>query len=86
MNDLARFNKQYGYFLCVVDNYSQYAFVKLLKNKTAQNVMQKFESILLTTKEIAKKIQCDEGMEFQKIRNELSKNMVLPFFTCIIKR
>lgn len=47
MNDLARFNKNFKYLLVCVDVYSRYAFVKLLKNKTANNVGNKFEGILL---------------------------------------
>lgn len=73
MNELARFNNQYRYILVCVDIYSRFAFVKLLKKKTSENVGKKFESILTENNEIPRKIQCDEGTEFQKMRKELSQ-------------
>jgi hypothetical protein len=38
--------------------------VKLLKNKSARNVANKFEEILLENKATPQKVQCDEGTEF----------------------
>ena len=73
MKDLARYNDNLRYLLCVVDVYSRYAFVRLLQNKSSKNVMKKFEDILLKENEFPKKIVSDEGSEFQGIRKELSK-------------
>ena len=73
MKDLARYNDNLRYLLCVVDVYSRYAFVRLLQNKSSKNVMKKFEDILLKENEFPKKIISDEGSEFQGNRKELSK-------------
>jgi hypothetical protein len=47
LNKLSCYNNQYCYMLVCVDVYSHYAFVKLLKTKSATNVAKKFEEILL---------------------------------------
>ena len=69
MNDLARFNYGFKYWLVCIDIYSRYVFLQLLKNKKSEYVSRKFES--------------DEGTEFVKIKNDLSKkyNFTL-FHTC----
>ena len=72
MKDLSRFNKQFRYILVCVDVYSPYAFVRMLKKKSSENVKKKFESIIMGNDEKPKKIQCDEGTEFQEIKKELS--------------
>ena len=72
IKDLARFNDNLRYLLCVVDVYSRYAFIRLLKKKTSKNVMNKLEDIMLKENEYPKKIVSDEGSEFQGIRKELS--------------
>jgi hypothetical protein len=52
--------------------YSRYAFIKLLKTKSAKNVANKFEQILIEENEIPEKIQSDEGTEFAIIKRELA--------------
>ena len=52
MNDLARYNYGYRYWLVCIDIYSRYVFVKMLKNKTSKNVGEKFEQILKESEEI----------------------------------
>ena len=71
--DLSRFNNQFRYWLVCIDVYSRYIWVELLKKKTAKNVAVKFENIIKKAKNSPKKIQCDEGTEFQDIRKNLSK-------------
>ena len=56
LNNLSRFNNQYRYLLVCVDVYSRYAFVRPLKTKTARNVANKFEDILIKEKEIPLKV------------------------------
>ena len=81
MNDLARYNYGYRYWLVCIDIYSRYVFVKMLKNKTSKNVGEKFEQILKESEEIPSKIQCDEGTEFQRIRHELSRKYSFEVFS-----
>ena len=81
MNDLARYNYGYRYWLVCIDIYSRYVFVKMLKNKTSKNVCEKFEQILKESEEIPSKIQCDEGTEFQKIRHDLSRKYSFEVFS-----
>ena len=56
-----------------IDVYSRYIWVELLKKKSSKNTANKFENILKKAKSTPQKIQCDEGTEFQDIRNRLSK-------------
>jgi hypothetical protein len=72
LNELSSYNNQYRYILVCVDVYTRYAFVKLLKNKNAYNVCNKFEQIITEQGEYPKKIQADEGTEFALIKKKLS--------------
>jgi N-acyl-L-homoserine lactone synthetase len=72
LKELSGYNSQYRYLLVCVDVYSRYAFIKLLKTKSARNVANKFEQILIEEKEIPEKIQSDEGTEFAIIKHELA--------------
>jgi IS30 family transposase len=61
---LSRHNKGVRYLLSVVDCYSRFAFVRLLKNKKALPVMKALASILDYTKNNTKFISADQGREF----------------------
>jgi hypothetical protein len=63
-----------------VDVYSRYAFVKLLKTKSARNVANKFEQIILEENETPLKIQSDEGTEFALIKRDLAKKYNFTLF------
>ena len=80
LNNLSGFNNQYRYLLVCVDVYSQYAFVKPLKTKSAKNVANKFEQILIEEGEIPLKIQSDEGTEFTLIKRDLAKKYGFTLF------
>ena len=71
--DLSRYNNQFRYWLVCIDVYSRYVWVELLKKKSSKNTANKFENILKKSKATPQKIQCDEGTEFQDIKNRLSK-------------
>ena len=71
--DLSSYNNQFRYWLVCIDVYSRYIWVELLKKKSSKNTANKFENILKKAKSTPKKIQCDEGTEFQDIRTRLSK-------------
>ena len=46
LNELSGYNNQYRYILVCVDVDTRYAFVKMLKSKSAKNVCAKFEEII----------------------------------------
>jgi hypothetical protein len=54
-----------------VDVATRYAFVKMLKTKSAKNVCAKFEEIIHENAP-PKKIQADEGTEFNDIKKKLA--------------
>jgi hypothetical protein len=80
LNNLSGSNNQYRYLLVCVDVYSRYAFVKPLKTKSAKNVANKFEQILIEEGEIPLKIQSDEGTEFTLIKRDLAKKYGFTLF------
>ena len=80
LNNLSGFNNQYRYLLVCVEIYSSYAFVKPLKTKSAKNVANKFEQILIEEKEIPLKIQSDKGTEFTLIKRDLAKKYGFTLF------
>ncbi|CAB3980424.1 uncharacterized transposon-derived [Paramuricea clavata] len=71
LNNLSGYNNQYRYLLVCIDVGTRYAFVKPLKTKTAKNVAAKFEEIILENG-APKKIQADEGTEFNNIKKILA--------------
>jgi transposase-like protein len=70
LNELSGYNNQYRYILVCVDVATRYAFVKMLKTKTAKNVSAKFEELILENG-APQKIHADEGTEFNDIRKKL---------------
>ncbi|CAB3977964.1 uncharacterized transposon-derived [Paramuricea clavata] len=71
LNSLSGYNNQYRYLLVCIDVGTRFAFVKLLKTKTAKNVAAKFEEIILENGS-PEKIQADEGTEFNNIKKILA--------------
>ncbi|CAB3977391.1 uncharacterized transposon-derived [Paramuricea clavata] len=71
LNELSGYNNQYRYILVCVDVATRYAFVKMLKTKSAHNVCNKFEE-MIRENGAPKKIQADEGTEFNDIRKKLA--------------
>jgi N-acyl-L-homoserine lactone synthetase len=80
LNELSGYNNQYRYILVCVDIYTRYAFVKLLKTKSAKNVSAKFEQIISDAGEPPKKIQANEGTEFADIKKNLSRQYGFKLF------
>jgi hypothetical protein len=62
MRALEKENKGVNYILTVIDVFSKFAFVRLLKNKKGPTVLEALKSILDERK--PKRIQADEGNEF----------------------
>ena len=55
-----------------IDCFSRFAFGKLLKDKSAKTVLEKYDEIISSLKKKPKKVQTDLGKEFNN-RQELSK-------------
>ena len=61
--NISKQNKGYKYLLTVVDVFSKYAWVELIKNKTGQAVTTAFEKILKQGRKPIQ-LQTDDGKEF----------------------
>ena len=62
-DNLGRSGK-YKFILTIIDLYTRYAWAIALKNKTATEVKNAFDSIFKSSKRIPKKLWCDSGKEF----------------------
>jgi len=62
--DLAPFNDNIKYFLTVIDCFTRYAFVRPLKLKKSDEVLQAFKDVLVEAEEKPLMIVCDKGTEF----------------------
>lgn len=64
MQKYATENKNMKFILCVIDNFSKFAYVRPLKNKTGPEVAQAMEEILSLCPAKPKFIHSDQGGEF----------------------
>ena len=64
MQLLSKLNKGIKYILCVIDLFSKYAFVVLLKDKKGISIVNAFQSFLNKSKRKPNKIWIDKGSEF----------------------
>ena len=65
MQDRAKYNKGVRYLLTVIDTFTRYAFIRMLKDKRAPTVLDAFKSILTEAVKPPIMIVCDRGAEFQ---------------------
>lgn len=73
MSNLAKFNDNKKFILTCIDVFSKYAWAKVLKNKSAESVLESIKEILATR--VPKRIQTDEGKEFlNKLVKQLLKH------------
>ena len=63
ISSLARFNKGYKFLLTCIDVFVKFAWVVPFKNKTAESLVNSFQSILDTGK-FPEKLQIDKETEF----------------------
>ncbi|OON93311.1 MAG: hypothetical protein ATN32_09025 [Candidatus Epulonipiscium fishelsonii] len=63
MQALAEHNNRFKYMLTVIDVFSKIAYVRVLKNKTAAEVVRAFESIFKDG-QMPEKLQTDGSKEF----------------------
>ncbi len=81
MRALEKENKGVNYILTVIDVFSKFAFVRLLKNKKGPTVLEALKSILDERK--PKRIQADEGNEFfnAQCKSYMDKHNINLYFT-----
>ena len=61
---LSKFNKRFRFLLCVIDIFSKYPWVTLLKDKKGISIVNAFEKVLDDLKRKPNKIWVDKGSEF----------------------
>ena len=66
MQLINKFNKRFRLLLCVIEIYSKYALVILLKDKKGITITNAFQKILNKSNRKPKKIWADKGNEFYK--------------------
>ena len=64
MQLLIKFNKGFRFLLCVIDIFSKYAWVVLLKDKKGISIVNAFQKILKVSNRKPNKIWVDKGSEF----------------------
>lgn len=65
MQQLSRQNRGYKYILTVIDILSRYAWARPLKSKQGNEVAAAFRDIFQKDKRIPKRVQTDQGKEFE---------------------
>ena len=64
MQLISKHNKEIRYLLCVIDLFSKYAWVVLLKDKKGVSIVNAFQAILKNSNRKPSKIWVDQGNEF----------------------
>ena len=64
MQLISQFNKGFAFLLCVVDIYSKYAWVVLLKEKQGITITNAFQRILVESNRKPNKIWVSKGSKF----------------------
>ena len=92
--NVSKDNDGFRYVLVVIDVFSKFVWVELLKNKTAQIVLDAFSNVLIKSNRKPKQLQSDDGKEFvnHKLKKFLDSNDI-NFYTvksenkaCIVER
>ena len=64
MQLISKFNKEFRFFLCVIDIFSKYASAAPVKKKNGISIVNAFEKILKQSNRKLNKIWVDKGSEF----------------------
>ena len=64
MQLISQFNKRFRFILCVIDIFSKYAWVALLKDKKGVSIVNTFQKILKGSNREPSKIWVDKRSEF----------------------
>ena len=83
MQLISKFNKRTRFLLCVIDNFSKYAWVVPLKDKKGVRIVAAFQSILKQSNRKPNKIWVDKGSEFYNasFRKWLKDNDIVMYST-----
>ena len=83
MQSLSKKNKGIKYLLCVIDLFSKYAFVVLLKDKKGISIVNAFDKIIKQSNRKPNKIWVDQGGEFYNnaFKKWLSENDIIMYST-----
>ena len=83
MTLISKFNKGIKYLLCVIDLFSRYSWVILLKNKKGESIVEGFKNILNKSGRKPNKIWVDHGSEFynNKFKKFLKNNDIEMYST-----
>ena len=73
MQLISKFNKGFRFLLCVIDIFSEYAWVVPLKDKKGVTIVNAFRKVLDKSERKPNKILVDKGSEFY---NSSLKKMV----------
>ena len=82
MQLLSKFNKGFGFLLCVFGIYSKYAWVILLKHKKGVNILNAFQQILDDSDIKPNKIWVNKGREFYN--NSFKNGQRIMILKCIL--
>ena len=66
MQLISKFNKGFRFLLCVIDIFSKYAWVVLLKDRNGVSIVNAFQKLLDDSKRKSNKIWVDKGGDFYK--------------------
>ena len=61
---ISKFNKEFRFLLCVIDIFSEYAWVVPLKDKKGASIVDTFQNIIDDSNRKPNKIWADKGSEF----------------------
>ena len=83
MQLISKYTKGIRYFLCVIELFSRYAWIILLKNKKGESIVEGFKKILDDSNRKPNKIWVDHGSEFynNKFKSFLKENDIKMYST-----
>ena len=83
MQLLSKFNKGFRFLLCVIDNFSKYAWVIPLKDKKGISIVDAFKQILKESNRKPSKIWVDKGSKFynNSFKKRLQDNDMVMYST-----
>ena len=83
MQLISKFNKGFRFLLCVIDIYSEYAWIVPLKDKKGVSIINAFQSILNKSNRKPNQIWVDKGGEFynRSMKSWLEKNDIEMYST-----
>ena len=83
MHLISKFNKRFGFLLCVIDIQSKYAWVILLKDKEVITITNAFQKILDELKRKPNEIWVDKDIKFcnKSMKSWLQKNAIEMYST-----